>query len=427
MRVVTEHTRPPTVCGTGFVQRADDYGINVKAACIPPTAGITNNSGTTVLTCVAPSISLKATGGVSYLWNNNKGITPTIAVTEPGTYTVTVTSANGCTNTNSIVITENKPAPPAVITNNTGSTAITCSVSSISVTASGGVSYSWNNGLGNNATASITAPGTYTVIVTAANGCTAAQSIVITDGRATPACTISSSNSNGNYGCGVTNVTFNTINSNTTTAIPASAMQNFICTNNTSVNVGIAYNLNVTYRSRSDGAQFLEVWIDWDNNGIFQTSNSNGVNERVLSDNIAPSITKTATISVTPPATATLNTLLRMRVISEYQGAPTICGNGFVKRADDYAVIATPPLSTLDLSKSEFEVYPNPVQDFLTISLKNNEEIESYNIFDITGKKVLSGSKTENNVVNTSGLSAGLYLVKIKTINGELNSKFLKE
>lgn len=428
MRVITDHTKSPTVCGNGFVQRADDYGIYVEAACTPPTAGITNNSSTTVLTCAAPSISLTATGGVSYLWNNNKGITPTIAVTEPGVYTVTVTSANGCTNTNSIVITENKPAPTAVITNNSGFSAITCSVSSINVIASGGVSYSWDNGLGTAASATITAAGTYTVTVTAANGCTASKSIVITDEKATPACSIYSSNNNGNYGCGVTNVTFNTINKTTTTFIPATAMQSFICTNNTSVEVGIAYNLNVTYRSRNDGLQFLEVWVDWDNNGIFQISNSNGVNERVLTDSIDTfSTTKTAIASIIPPVNATLNTMLRIRVISEYKDAPAVCGTGFVKRADDYGVIVTNPLSTTNLLNSEVVLYPNPVKDKLTVSLKNNDEIISCQIYDVTGKNVISNSKMENNTVQVSALSNGVYFIKIKTITGEMVNKFIKE
>ncbi len=343
MRVVTEHSKSPTVCGAGSIQRADDYGVYVKPACVPPTATIVNNSSTTVLTCVAPSISLTASGGVSYFWNNNKGITPTIAATEPGTYTVTVTSADGCTDTESIVITEIKPLPPALITNHTGSTAITCTTSTINVTASGGVSYSWDNDLGNNANVSVTQAGIYTVTVTAANGCSASKSIVITDEKTAPACIISSSNRNRNLNCGVTNVKLNTIDKTTTTFIPTSAMQDFVCTDNTTLTIGTAYNLEVTYQSRRDGSQFLEVWIDWDNNGIFQTSNSNGFNERVLTDNIPTfNTTRTATININPPATSTLNTLLRMRVITEYTYAPGMCNNGFVKRADDYGIIVNP-------------------------------------------------------------------------------------
>lgn len=347
MRVISNSSAVPVVCGNGTVQRADDYAVYVKPACTPPTARITNNSSTTVLTCAAPSISLRATGGASYSWNNNKGITPTISVTEPGTYVVTVTSPNGCTATQRIVITESKPAPDAIITNITGATAITCTISSISVAASGGVSYSWDNGLGTNANATISAPGTYTVTVTAANGCTATKSIIITDGKAAPACSISSTNKNSNYGCGVTNVTLNTINKTTTTAIPATAMQDFVCTNNTILATSTAYTLSVTFKARSGFTQYLEVWIDWDNNGLFQSSNSNGVNERVLIDNVAATLTKTATISITLPATATLNTLLRMRVISDASSAPKVCGTGFIQRADDYGVIVANPTTTI--------------------------------------------------------------------------------
>lgn len=427
MRVVSEYKSPPTVCGNGFVQRADDYGVYVKAACSPPTASITNNSGISVLTCVAPSISLTAAGGVSYHWNNNKGITPSIIVSEPGTYTVTVTSANGCTDTESVVITENKIAPSAGITNNTGITALSCSQPSISLTATGGVSYSWNNGLGASPMVSINKTGTYTVTVTAANNCTDTETIVITDAKTAVACSISSLNKNANYGCGVTNVKLNTINKSTNTFIPASAMQDFVCTNNTELTIGTAYDLSVTYKSRNDGKQFLEVWIDWDNNGTFQLANSSGVNERVLSDNIAVSTTSTPTISITPPITATLNTLLRMRVISEYASAPAVCGGGYVKRADDYSVTVTSPLSNANFLNPELQIYPNPVKDYVYLSLENNDNMLSYQIYDIAGKKIMVGSNLDKNSIMVSGLSSGFYVIKIKTNKEEFTNKFYKE
>ncbi|HNP54589.1 MAG TPA: hypothetical protein PKK69_08220, partial [Ferruginibacter sp.] len=111
------------------------------------------------------------------------------SITAPGTYTVTVTGSNGCTATSSIIVTQDITAPTAGITNNSGTTVLTCSQTSISVTATGGVSYSWDNGLGTNANASITAPGTYTVTVTGSNGCTATASIVVTQNLATPGAT----------------------------------------------------------------------------------------------------------------------------------------------------------------------------------------------------------------------------------------------
>ncbi len=78
-----------------------------------PTAGIDNLTGATELTCSVTEISLEATGGGSYLWSTGAS-TAGITVSSPGTYTVTVTAANGCTDTASIVITQDItiPNPP---------------------------------------------------------------------------------------------------------------------------------------------------------------------------------------------------------------------------------------------------------------------------------------------------------------------------
>ena len=175
-----------TVTATADNGCTDDESIVITQDITPPTAGITNNSGTTVLTCTQTSINVTATGGVSYEWDNELGTDAEVEITAPGTYTVTVTGANGCTSTADITVTQDVTAPPAGITNNTGTTVLTCVVTSISVTATGGSSYAWDGGLGNSASASITAPGTYTVTVTGANGCTDVASIVITQNLVLP-------------------------------------------------------------------------------------------------------------------------------------------------------------------------------------------------------------------------------------------------
>lgn len=67
------------------------------------------------------------------------------------------------------------------------STELNCNTSSIELTASGGTQYSWSGGLGNSATAIVTAPGIYTVTVTDINGCTDEASIEITQNTSLPA------------------------------------------------------------------------------------------------------------------------------------------------------------------------------------------------------------------------------------------------
>ncbi len=164
-----------------------------------PTAGITNNTGTAILTCSTTSISASAipVGATSYLWSG--GVTPATAsnsFTAPDTYTVTVTGTNGCTSTSSIIITQDITPSTAAITNNSGTTILSCpSNTSISVTAtpSGAESYVWDGG--NNQyhdMNGLSSPGTYTVTVTAPNGCTSTSSIVIIQSGSIPTVTASS-------------------------------------------------------------------------------------------------------------------------------------------------------------------------------------------------------------------------------------------
>lgn len=71
----------------------------------PPNAGIINNSGTTILSCETNTISLTATGGVSYTWSGGLGNQAGVNITTAGTYIVTVSSINGCISQSSITIT----------------------------------------------------------------------------------------------------------------------------------------------------------------------------------------------------------------------------------------------------------------------------------------------------------------------------------
>jgi hypothetical protein len=73
---------------------------------------VINASPGTELSATVTSITLDASGSTvqgtaSYLWSDNS-TSPTLVVTTPGTYSVTVTDdANECTDTESIIITEN--------------------------------------------------------------------------------------------------------------------------------------------------------------------------------------------------------------------------------------------------------------------------------------------------------------------------------
>ena len=146
-------------------------------------AQITNLDNTTVLSCSNTDITLVANGAANISWSGGLGNAAVAVVTTPGTYTVTVSDNLGCSDDASITITQINDAPTATITNNSGTAVLNCNTPSISLTASGGGTYSWNNGLGSSANATVTQPGTYTVTV-AQGACTDTESIVITQGTA---------------------------------------------------------------------------------------------------------------------------------------------------------------------------------------------------------------------------------------------------
>ncbi len=120
------------------------------------------------------AIDIDVVGGTapySYLWNNG-AITQDLSGIGPGTYCVTVTDAQGCTDDICVDIYE----PADLALNLDGSGNITCYMDNdgyVNVTASGGVlpyTYLWNNGATTEDLANL-GPGTYCLTVTDANQC----------------------------------------------------------------------------------------------------------------------------------------------------------------------------------------------------------------------------------------------------------------
>ena len=170
-----------------------------------PDAAITNNTNETTITCSTTQISLTATGGTNYAWSNGVE-TADNNITAPGNYTVTVTDANGCSNTESIVITEDVAAPTVSITNTTGTTLLTCTTTTINVEATGtGTSYLWSNEV-TTATNAITTGGTYTVTATADNGCTSTAAIEITPNADAPTVSITNNTGETELTCALTSI-----------------------------------------------------------------------------------------------------------------------------------------------------------------------------------------------------------------------------
>lgn len=134
------------------------------------------------------SASVSATGGTSpytFLWTDGE-TTNSISNKLAGSYTVTVTDNNSCTNTLSVVI-GNASAPTASLDSQTNVLCNGNNTGSATITYSGGTSpYAiiWSSGGSTTTTASSLIAGNYSVTVTDVNNCQATVNIAITQPNA---------------------------------------------------------------------------------------------------------------------------------------------------------------------------------------------------------------------------------------------------
>ncbi|MFN0014155.1 MAG: hypothetical protein ACKVU2_06365 [Saprospiraceae bacterium] len=157
--------------------------VQVTADILPPTITATGNT----LTCASPAVAVQAVAaaGSALLWagpQNFMSTVPAPIVMVAGTYTVTATGANGCTATATAAIGTDTVAPQV----NASGGLLTCLQPQLTLTATVqpvNASLSWTGP--QSFTSSLLQPvvsvaGTYTLLATAANGCTSTAQATVT-------------------------------------------------------------------------------------------------------------------------------------------------------------------------------------------------------------------------------------------------------
>jgi len=203
-----------TVTGANGCSASDT--VRVDEDVTPPTVEVTSSGP---LTCATPIVTLTATitatkEPVVVSWQNASGdeigSSTRLGVTDPGSYTVRVRGGNGCSTERTIVVGEDI-APPIVTASVAGR--LTCDVTDVElrVAVQGGrppYTYEWTHVSGRTIStgesASAAEPGTYTVLVTGANGCSTSDTVTVSEDIEPP---IVEGSASGMLTCNVTRVT----------------------------------------------------------------------------------------------------------------------------------------------------------------------------------------------------------------------------
>lgn len=179
-----------SVAGTYVITEwiTDQFGCTdsvIQNIIIHPHPTVSAGGNQTV--CLGGSVQLNASGGISYLWTPAGSLSavnisnPIASPATTCTYTVLVTDANGCTNSDSAIVTIN--GLPVI---HAGNDTSTCLNAAINLNASGGATYNWSPSTGlssvniPNPVATPLQTTTYVVSGTDINGCFGSDTVVLT-------------------------------------------------------------------------------------------------------------------------------------------------------------------------------------------------------------------------------------------------------
>lgn len=175
----------PAVAGVGT--HTITYVVGKGTCSVTATITITvkpnpvASAGTDTAICKGDSITLNASGGISYSWTPTMGLSnakinnPKVISSVSTSYVVTVTDANNCSAKDSVFVTVNNP-PSA----STSADTTICKGDSILLSATGGTSYQWNTG---DTTSSVKVSPSNTVsyrVTVSQNNCSVKDSVQIT-------------------------------------------------------------------------------------------------------------------------------------------------------------------------------------------------------------------------------------------------------
>lgn len=168
------------------------------------------------------------------------------------------------------------------------------------------------------------------------------------------------------------------------------------------------------------------VWIDFNQNGTFETS------EKVVTGSTSSSGNLSYNFTV---PTSALSGTTRMRVAMKWNGVPTPCETFSYGEVEDYTIAISSNRATtqtnsdyridgqLGVESSVFEAQFIQRDEVLIIQMKDDREV-AYTLFNVLGQQISNGSF--KGTTEVTDMPKGVYFINIQDEQRVISQKFIK-
>ncbi len=376
--------------------------ISIVVNNLPTVSAVASDS----TICVGQSITFNGQGAVTYAWDNNVTDGTAISPNANGTYSVTGTDANGCTNTDDVSIdVNNLPTVSAVASDST-----ICVGQSITFNGQGAVTYAWDNNVTDGTVISPNTSATYSVTGTDTNGCANTDDVSIVVNNLPTVSAVASDSTI----CVGQSITFNGQGADTYT-------WNNNVTNGTAISPNTSGTYSVTGTDANGCVNSADVSIVVNNLPVVDlgaditkcdyeapiTLNAGSHTSYLWNNNLT-----SATLSVTTSGTYSVT-------VSNAAGCVST----------DEIVVNLQDCAGIEETQIFANIYPNPTSGLVNINLSMTLSNANIQLIDLQGKILFANPEFngQNLMLDLNNFSNGMYLLQIEQNSQISKFKLIKE